>query len=748
MKRFLLALCLWLPALAQFNNTVTTDNAGVLQNPDFFRVNQGTLGLNAILRTNGTAVGTTGFEQLTADQITGGKFILTTPFTGTEADNELTTFGWTREAIAPAIGEDVADLLALPVYAISRWAYLTTDEKFWVFCPDITTADNGTTIRRPTSVASDASPGRWVQITLAGGGGGGGGVSSVAMTVPSFLSVTGSPITSSGTLVVTLSGTALPVANGGSGATTLTGYVKGNGTSAFTAAATVPWADIASKPTTLSGYGITDAQPLDSDLTAIAALTTTAFGRGLLDDADAAAGRTSLGLGSLATQSGTFSGTSSGNNTGDQTITLTGPVTGTGTGSFATTITDAAVTYAKIQDVSAASRLLGRGSAAGAGDVQEITLGSGLSMSGTTLSASGSGVATIIGENGIGVSGTSTVTLSLGAITPTGVTSSGNITGNNLSGVNTGDETASGILSKLLTVDGAGSGIDADLLDGISSAGFQAADSALTAIAGGSDFVQFTGPTTSTKVFTLPNASAVVLTDNAAVTVAQGGTGLGTLTANNVILGNGTSSPTFVAPGASGNVLTSNGTTWTSAAPSGGGGWSTGILFTSGSTTAVIDNSAAETSVFSGTIPGGTLGTSGAVRVILTGQILQDSGSGQGFTLRVKLGSTTMYADASNSTIFGSNANRRTWRMEFTIFADGSASAQRFEGLVGPFTAAAGTTSGIGDLAASVGLAAVAIGGTATEDSTADRTFEVTIQLTAANANYEWFTLRGLAFKL
>ena len=37
-------------------------------------------------------------------------------------------------------------------------------------------------------------------------------------------------------------------------------------------------------------------QPLDSDLTAIAALTTTAFGRGLLDDADATAGRASLGV--------------------------------------------------------------------------------------------------------------------------------------------------------------------------------------------------------------------------------------------------------------------------------------------------------------------------------------------------------------------------------------------------------------------------------------------------------------------
>ena len=53
------------------------------------------------------------------------------------------------------------------------------------------------------------------------------------------------------------------------------------------------------------------------------------------------------------------------------------------------------------------------------------------------------------------------------------------------------------------------------------------------------------------------------------VAVANGGTGLATLTANNVILGNGTSTPSFVAPSTSGNVLTSNGTTWVSSPASG-----------------------------------------------------------------------------------------------------------------------------------------------------------------------------------
>jgi hypothetical protein len=46
-----------------------------------------------------------------------------------------------------------------------------------------------------------------------------GTVTSVAATVPAFLSITGSPITSSGTLAISYSGSALPTANGGTGST-------------------------------------------------------------------------------------------------------------------------------------------------------------------------------------------------------------------------------------------------------------------------------------------------------------------------------------------------------------------------------------------------------------------------------------------------------------------------------------------------------------------------------------------------
>lgn len=78
-----------------------------------------------------------------------------------------------------------------------------------------------------------------------------------------------------------------------------------------------------------------------------------------------------------------FSGASSITN-GD----LTGDVTTSG--ALATTIANDAVSYAKMQNVSAASKLLGRGDS-GSGDPQEITLGSGCSITGTTLSCSGGG---------------------------------------------------------------------------------------------------------------------------------------------------------------------------------------------------------------------------------------------------------------------------------------------------------------------------------------------------------------------
>jgi len=92
-------------------------------------------------------------------------------------------------------------------------------------------------------------------ITISATPAAGGTVTSVSASGGTTgLTFSGSPITTSGTL--TLSGT-LVVSNGGTGATTLTGYVKGNGTSAFTASATIPNTDI-------SGLGTMSTQNASS----------------------------------------------------------------------------------------------------------------------------------------------------------------------------------------------------------------------------------------------------------------------------------------------------------------------------------------------------------------------------------------------------------------------------------------------------------------------------------------------------
>jgi hypothetical protein len=84
----------------------------------------------------------------------------------------------------------------------------------------VAVANGGTGTATPALVAGTnvSITGTWPNQTI-NSSNPGGTVTSVDATVPSFLSISGGPITSSGTLAISYSGTALPIANGGTGAT-------------------------------------------------------------------------------------------------------------------------------------------------------------------------------------------------------------------------------------------------------------------------------------------------------------------------------------------------------------------------------------------------------------------------------------------------------------------------------------------------------------------------------------------------
>jgi hypothetical protein len=229
----------------------------------------------------------------------------------------------------------------------------------------------------------------------------------------------------------------------------------------------------------------------------------------------------------------------------------------------------------------------------------------------------------------------------------------------------------------------------------------------------GNGFTKFSGPATAEKTFTLPNASATILTDNAvvtgaqggtgvantgktitlggnlttsgafastftmtnttsvtfptsgtllstaaAVTAAQGGTGQTSLTLNNVILGNGTSAVQFVAPGTSGNVLTSNGTTWASSAPPAANGIAVGATSTNptaaGTSATGLGHKAAAGSNYSTAI-GSTSGNTGSTTATGAGAVaINGYASGvDSFAAAIANNTSTYGATAANAVAMG-----------------------------------------------------------------------------------------------
>ena len=194
----------------------------------------------------------------------------------------------------------------------------------------------------------------------------------------------------------TVTGT-LPVANGGTGATTLTGYVKGTGTTAMTASATIPFGDITGTvPIAQGGTGQTTA---NAAFNALAPAQTSAAGKYL--KSDGADTSWAAAVDSLAGDNGTATGLTLSTNasTGAVTLTLGGTLKVANGGTGLTTVATGKVLFGAGTDPLATGNL---SFASNALTVGATANGIKIDGAANTISSTGTNADLILLANGTG----------------------------------------------------------------------------------------------------------------------------------------------------------------------------------------------------------------------------------------------------------------------------------------------------------------------------------------------------------
>lgn len=173
-------------------------------------------------------------------------------------------------------------------------------------------------------------------------------------------------------------------------------------------------------------------------------------------------------------------------------------------------------------------------------------------------------------------------------------------------------------------------------------------------------------------------------------------------------------------------------------------GWEVFVGGIVGRTTGTYDlvNSTTESSIISGAaasgtsgfkIPANTVGLNGAVRLTIVGDYLNNSGSNQTCTIRIKFGGTVFYGDAVAA--IASNANRHPVRIVVVLSNLNAANSNLLQGIAPSWGGGAPAAGSIAGTVAAITDTRLVTSAVQSIDTTLDQYLDVTATHGAANAN-------------